>query len=233
MPVDIDRFEAAEALGQPTTSQRVIRFLATNDTQAYTRGEIADAIGAEPETVGTNLTRLKRRGLVRHHEPYWAFTDDRPHARAVLVDRYGESTVASLLDEPEVGGGESGPGTGPNDRQGTDGPDSHRPHRAAARAYIDRVHDRLGDAVEACFLFGSVARDVETASSDVDVMAVVADEADFTSVDDVLLELAYDVQLEHAVRVEVHSMRASEFADRRERGDPFVTGVLAEAEAGG
>jgi len=42
--------------------------------------DLADAIEAVPETVGTNLNRLKSRGLVRHQAPYWAFTDDRAHA---------------------------------------------------------------------------------------------------------------------------------------------------------
>lgn len=59
------------------------------------------------------------------------------------------------------------------------------------------------------------------------------DEADYASADDTLLALAYDVELEHGVRVEVYSVRANEFARRRERGDPFVRSVLAAAETGG
>lgn len=228
MPVDIDRFEEDDALGASTTSERVIRFLASHDAQAYTRREIADAIDADPETVGTNLTRLKRRGLVRHRGHYWAFTDDRAHARHVLADRYGEAAAASLVGEVDRAHERSNGGDRTARAATVQGP-----HRRAASAYFDRVRDRLGDAIEGLYLFGSVARDAETPSSDVDVLAVVADEADHATVDDVLLELAYDVQLEHEVRVEVHVLSKSAFDDRRDRGDPFVRTVLAEAEAGG
>lgn len=217
MPVDVDRFEQGPPGRDSTTSERLLRFLAANDAQAFTRRELAEAIDRDPETVGTNLTRLKDRGLVRHRTPYWAFTDDRAHARAALEERYGEAVAAEILDHSEAAGLASNRGA----------------HRAAAEAYRDRVRDRLPDAVEAVHLFGSVARGTETATSDVDVLVVVADEVDFAAVDDVLLELAYDVQLEHDVPVEVHAVRAGEFDDRRERGDPFVRSVLAAAEAGG
>jgi predicted nucleotidyltransferase len=217
MPVDIDRFEQGSPARDTTTSERILRFLAARDAQAFTRRELAEAIDRDPETVGTNLTRLKDRGLVRHRAPYWAFTDDREHARAVLEARYDDEVVATIL----------------GDAGATDSSAVRSPHRTAAEAYFDRVGDRLDDAVEALYLFGSVARGAETASSDVDVLVVVADEVDFAAVDDLLLELAYEVQLEHEVPIEVHSVRAGEFADRRDRGEPFVRSVLAEAEAGG
>jgi predicted nucleotidyltransferase len=107
-----------------------------------------------------------------------------------------------------------------------------RPHRKAAAAFIERVRDSLDDAIEALYLFGSVARDSETAGSDVDVLAVIADDANFAAVDDQLLDLAYDVQLEYAVRVEVHAIQASEFAARKDRGEPFVRTVVEEGEFG-
>lgn len=224
MPVDVDRFEAAEA--EPTTSERILRFLASHDEQAYTRREIADAIDGDPETVGTNLTRLKRRGLVRHRQPYWAFTDDRERAREALSDRYDEAAMAVLLDESEESAdGDDGPAS--REKRG------ERPHRTAAAAYFRRVEDELGDEVPALYLFGSVARAEETTSSDVDVLAVVSEEADFAAVDDRLLEIAFDVQLEHDVPIEVHAIRAGEFHARRERGDPFVRGVLVEGESSG
>lgn len=224
MPVDVDWFEAAET--ERTTSERIIRFLASHDAQAYTRREIADAIDGDPETVGTNLTRLKRRGLVRHRQPYWAFTDDRERAREALSDRYDEATLAVLLDEAgESADGDVGPASRKKQRE--------RPHRTAAAAYFRRVEDELGDEVSALYVFGSVARAEETTASDVDVLAVVSEEADFATVDDRLLELAFDVQLEHEVPIEVHAIRAGEFDDRRERGDPFVRSVLVEGEASG
>ena len=236
MPIDIEQFDDEPTLGEPTTGERIVRFLITHDDQAFTRSEIADAIDADPETVGTNLTRLKARGLVRHREPYWAFTDDHEQARTVLRERDADN-LAALLSEPER---DSSHGT--DDGSRTTYPDAQAldessllddPHRAAASAFVQRARDRLDDAIDACYVFGSVARGTETAASDVDVLVVIADEADVRAVDDQLLDIAFEVQLEHDVPIEVHSLRASEFARRRERGEPFVRRVVTEGVRGG
>lgn len=101
-------------------------------------------------------------------------------------------------------------------------------HRAAADAFFERVRAQLGDEVDALILFGSVARGTQSATSDVDVLAVVADGAAYGTVDDRLLDIAYDVQLEYEVPIEVHAIDAAEFAIRKERGEPFVRSVMAE-----
>lgn len=212
MPIDIDRFEYGMDSHAPT-SQRIVRFLATNDDRAFRRVEIADAIDADPETVGTNLTRLKERGLVRHREPYWAFTDDREPAVETVRTRYGEEFVEETLDEPT----------------GDQSPAGHGEHRAAATDFFDRVESEL-DVVKALYLFGSVPAGNATTDSDVDVLAVVSEDADYADADDRLLDLAYDVQLEYDVRIEVHSMTADEFATRKARDDPFVRAVIEEGE---
>jgi predicted nucleotidyltransferase len=231
VPIDIKQFEDPASREALPTSQRIVRFLLEHADQAYTRAEIADTLDANPETVGTNLTRLKARGLVRHREPYWAFTDDHEQARAVLRERDADD-LAALLSDPER-----------DSRQGTDDgsripePDAQAsdesslpdgPHRTAASAFVDRVRDQFGEAIDACYVFGSVARGTETATSDVDVLVVIADETDFRTVDEQLLDIAFDVQLEHDVRIEVHSMPASEFEARRDRGEPFVRTILEE-----
>jgi predicted nucleotidyltransferase len=236
VPIDIEQFEDPASREELPTSQRIVRFLLEHADQAYTRAEIADALDVNPETVGTNLTRLKARGLVRHREPYWAFTDDHEQARAVFRERGADDLAALLSDlgrdsrhrtddgsripEPDAQAlGESSP---PDD-----------PHRAAASAFVQRARDRLDDAIDACYVFGSVARGTETATSDVDVLVVVTDEADFQTVDEQLLDVAFDVQLKYDVRIEVHSMPASEFTRRRERGEPFVRSVVTEGVRSG
>lgn len=213
MPIDIDRFEDATATRAATTSQRIVRFLAANDDRAYRRAEIAEAIDADPETVGTNLTRLKERSLVRHREPYWAFTDDREHAVEAVRSLYGDEFVEDVFDEQAHGGATTVPTA----------------HRAAADAFTDRVESNL-DGVEKLYLFGSVATERATSDSDVDVFVAVSPDADYADVDDRLLDIAYDVQLEHGVRIELHSMPSDEFADRKAEGDPFVRTVLEEGE---
>lgn len=82
MPISIDAFESADLPGDPSVPEQVVAFLAANDDRAYTRSEIATAIDADPNTVGTALTRLKERELVRHRGEYWAITDDRDRLQA-------------------------------------------------------------------------------------------------------------------------------------------------------
>jgi predicted nucleotidyltransferase/DNA-binding transcriptional ArsR family regulator len=250
VPIDIERFEDPADLTDPPTSERILRFLLEHDDCAYPRGEIADAIDADPATVGTNLTRLKDRGLVRHREPYWAVIDDRARAIETLRDRYGNAVYTELLgtddrhesnehatSPDELGtqqantGAEEPPENDNTGASSTTDPTSS-PHRAAAGAFFERIRSQLGTAIDALHLFGSVARATPTADSDVDVLAVISDEADYATVDDQLLDIAYDVQLEYGARVEVHSIRASEFAARNERGDPFIRTVLAAGEEG-
>lgn len=211
MPIDIDRFETAKSLDAPPTSERILRFLRRNPDQAYTRSEIATAIDADPETVGTNLTRLKERGLVSHRSPYWALPSEDRSA--------DEAETESTTDQPKRAGSV----------QRTVGSDGrHGIHGRAADAFVQTVENELGEDIEAVYLFGSVARGTETERSDVDVLAVVADGADFGAVDDRLLAIAYDVQLEHGVVVEVHTQRVEEFRERRDRGEPFVRTVVEE-----
>jgi predicted nucleotidyltransferase len=220
VPIDIERFEVPADLKAPPTSERVIRFLIDYDDSAYTRGEIAEAIDAIPETVGTNLTRLKDRGLVRYRKPYWAVTEDLDHTIDTLRDRYDEAVVTEEASEKDHRGISSS------------AEPASSPHREAATVFFERVRDHLDTAIDALYLFGSVDRATPKADSDVDVLAVISDDVDYATVDDQLLDIAYDVELEYGVRVEVHSIRASEFTARNERGDPFTRTVFEEGEEG-
>lgn len=82
MPISIDEFNEGEVPDGPSVPERVVSFLATNDQQAFTRSEIATAIDTDPNTVGTALSRLKDRDLVRHRGNYWAITEDRERLRS-------------------------------------------------------------------------------------------------------------------------------------------------------
>jgi len=77
MPISIDEFETVAPEEERSTAELIVTFLVENSKQAFTRGEIAEAIDRAPTTVGTNLSRLKDRRLVRHRKQYWAITDDR------------------------------------------------------------------------------------------------------------------------------------------------------------
>ena len=270
MPIDPDSFEDSQAHDGRPTSERVVRFLLEHDDRAYTRRELANEIDAEPETVRTNLTRLKDRGLVCLREPYRAIGDDRDRIAYVLRDQYGDDVAMELLatDDPDEGeesvaardarrpdkrddpngGGETDDSVGGDDRDGGDDggdrDDRHdsdasartitrrqSTHHEAASAFVERVRDRLGESVEDIYLFGSVATGTATPKSDVDVLVVVASDAHYVDIDDQLLEIAYDVQLEYGVRIELHLLTTDEVAARRRRGDPFIKVILEEGES--
>jgi Mn-dependent DtxR family transcriptional regulator len=66
MPISITEFETVDPEEERSTAELIVEFLLENNEQAFTRSEIATAIDRAPNTVGTNLSRLKERGLVRH-----------------------------------------------------------------------------------------------------------------------------------------------------------------------
>jgi len=77
MPMEIDEFEEETNGEELTTGEAIVEFLLENDGKAWKRSEIAEAIDRDPNTVATNLSRLKDRGLVRHRKNHWAITNDR------------------------------------------------------------------------------------------------------------------------------------------------------------
>lgn len=76
MPISIDDFEDGAPDEELSVPLRVAVFLNEHDDKAWSRSEIAEAIGADPNTVGTALSRLKKADLVRHKGTYWAITED-------------------------------------------------------------------------------------------------------------------------------------------------------------
>lgn len=99
MPVRIEEFESGELPSGPSVPEQVLAYLYANRDQAFTRGEIATGIGEDPNTVGTALSRLKQRDLVRHRGEYWAITTDLDR----VADAYDLHTVSERLDEADGG----------------------------------------------------------------------------------------------------------------------------------
>lgn len=99
MPVSIDEFESHDLPQGPSVPEQVITYLYTHQDAAFTRSEIATAIDEDPNTVGTALTRLKERDLVRHRGKYWAITEDE-HRVATAYDLH---KVSERLDHGDGG----------------------------------------------------------------------------------------------------------------------------------
>lgn len=99
MPVRIEEFENEELPSGPSVPEQVVAYLCMNQDQAFTRSEIAAGLDADPNTVGTALSRLKRRHLVRHKGDYWAITTDLDRVR----DAYALHTITERLNDEDGG----------------------------------------------------------------------------------------------------------------------------------
>lgn len=99
MPVRIEDFESGNLPQGPSVPEQVVTYLTTHRDRAFTRSEIATALDEDPNTVGTALSRLKQRGLVRHRGEYWAITDDMER----VTDAYELHSVTERLDQEDGG----------------------------------------------------------------------------------------------------------------------------------
>lgn len=99
MPVSIDEFESGDFTQGPSVPEQVVTYLYSHRDKAFTRSEIATAIDEDPNSVGTALTRLKDRDLVRHKGRYWAVTDDQER----VVAAYDLHRTSERLDDSDGG----------------------------------------------------------------------------------------------------------------------------------
>ena len=99
MPVSIDEFESGDLPEETSVPEQVVTYLYSHRDKAFTRSEIAAGVDEDANTVGTALSRLKNRDLVRHKSGYWALTDDIDRVRAA----YDLRAVTERLDEEDGG----------------------------------------------------------------------------------------------------------------------------------
>ena len=99
MPVRIEEFETGELPSGPSVPEKVLSYLYANRDKAFIRSEIATGIGENPNTVGTALSRLKQRDLVRHKGEYWAITNDLDR----VADAYALHSMTEHLDNDDRG----------------------------------------------------------------------------------------------------------------------------------
>ena len=99
MPIRIEEFEAGELPSGPSVPEQILTYLYASRERAFTRSEIATGIDEDPNTVGTALSRLKQRNLVRHKGEYWAITNDLDR----VADAYALHSITERLDEDNGG----------------------------------------------------------------------------------------------------------------------------------
>lgn len=99
MPIGADRFEAIDEDGPPpgTNAHEILSFLAANADKAFTRGEIAEATGVKPGSVGPTLVRLREEGRVEHKGTYWRVSD---HVLSLdAASGHADAVASSYEDE--------------------------------------------------------------------------------------------------------------------------------------
>lgn len=105
MPVDFEQYDpdgerAGLQLTEDSNAYAVLEFLADHPGQGFTPKEISEHTGIPRGSVGTTLSRLEDRQLVRHKEPYWAIgTDDRLATYAGMI--HGLDAADARFDDDE------------------------------------------------------------------------------------------------------------------------------------
>ncbi|MDZ7687984.1 MAG: TrmB family transcriptional regulator [Halobacteriales archaeon] len=101
MPIEREEFETAPdermSVGTDTNADAVLTFLSDNADKAYTLDEIHDTTGVKKGSLGTVLSRLRERGLVKHRGKYWTIEDDDRLASAASA----ELAESAVLEEDE------------------------------------------------------------------------------------------------------------------------------------
>lgn len=102
-------------------------------------------------------------------------------------------------------------------------------HERAAHDFARQLRERMGKAVEAVLLYGSVARGEERGiGSDVDLLVVLGDDVDRDETAERVRDLAYDIELDRGVVLSLIIISAAEYERRQER--PFLRNVRRDAE---
>ena len=101
------------------------------------------------------------------------------------------------------------------------------PHDEAIEAFVDRVVAAELAGLERLILFGSVARESHSATSDIDILAVIR-EADEAAIEEQLREIAYEVMLEYGVVFSIQGITESTLENRSDH--PFFKRALSEGE---
>jgi hypothetical protein len=92
MPVDFESYHPTELPNENTNGRYILELLADNPELGFRAGELAEELDIPRGSVGTTLSRLETRGLVRHKGEYWAINPEAYDAHTASL--IGLETVA-------------------------------------------------------------------------------------------------------------------------------------------
>ncbi|EFW91131.1 hypothetical protein ZOD2009_16116 [Haladaptatus paucihalophilus DX253] len=96
MPVDFESYHPTELPNENTNGRYILEFLADDPELGYRAGELAEELDLPRGSVGTTLSRLETRGLVRHKGEYWAINPEAYDAHTASL--IGLETVAMQFE---------------------------------------------------------------------------------------------------------------------------------------
>jgi DNA-binding Lrp family transcriptional regulator len=85
MPVDFESYQPSNLPDEGTNGRRILEHLAQHPDLGFTPSELADELEIPRGSVGTTLSRLEERGLVRHKGAYWAINSEAYDAQTASV----------------------------------------------------------------------------------------------------------------------------------------------------
>ena len=101
--------------------------------------------------------------------------------------------------------------------------------RETLERFKKKVLDELKDRVHAIVVYGSLARGTYTKDSDIDILVIGKNKADWERVS----RIAYEIDFENGFRTFITTifLTKDEFEYRLKAGDPFIHNVLKEGVA--
>lgn len=105
---------------------------------------------------------------------------------------------------------------------------TNRPHEAAITDFVDRIEAEDVPSIQRLLVFGSVARGTHSNHSDINVLAIIAKEADVTEVEERLRDIAYNVMLDLGTVFSIHGVSENTFDDRSDH--PFFQRVQSKGK---
>lgn len=96
MPVDFEQYRPTDLPDENTNGRAILEFLAARPETGYRAVELATELDIPRGNVGTTLSRLESRGLVRHKGEYWAINPAAYDAHTASV--VGLQTIAEQFE---------------------------------------------------------------------------------------------------------------------------------------
>lgn len=98
--------------------------------------------------------------------------------------------------------------------------------RIAVEEFCSEVRNKLGNIVKEIKLFGSKVTDKDVPGSDIDLFIVVSKKT--TEVEDIILNIAFEIDLRHDVYISPRIVSQSTLKDPRWKITPFIKNIERE-----